>query len=125
MTQPEERRSTAQPRHTGITITLLAVLSLLNLLALIVLGLAWSDAADQGGDGLGFVAVAVILQLIAVSGLVAAWFKKLWGAWLYLGLQAFSLLLTLVIAPEALGFQSILPLILAGALAAQCKKAWS
>lgn len=126
MTHSDERRSTGQPRHTGITITLLAVLTLLNVLALVVLGLAWSDAVDHGqDDGLTFVVVAMILQLVAIGSLVAAWFKELWGAWLYLGLQAFGLLLTLAIAPEALGFQSVLPVILAGALAAQCKKAWS
>ncbi len=119
---------TARPRHTWQTIALLAVLTLLNVVALIALVVTWVDevdhGADFGDDTLNYLLFAGVLQAAAVTALVAAWFTRLWGAHLYLGVQAFALLVLLVAAPAAFGIQNVLPVVFAALLVAICGKAW-
>lgn len=118
----------AGPRHTWQIITVLALLTLVNTFALVILAVTWVDEVDHGADWgdkeLNYVVFATVLQAAAVGALVAAWFKRLWGAQVYLAIQGLALFILLITAPEAFGIQNIVPLVLAGVLVSMGGKAW-
>jgi peptidoglycan/LPS O-acetylase OafA/YrhL len=118
----------AGPRHTWQIIALLTLLTLLNAFALVALIFAWVDEVDHGGDWgdkeLNYIAFAAVLQAAAIGALVAAWFKRLWGAQVFLAIQVLALFILLITAPQAFGIQNMLPPVLAGLLVSLCGKAW-
>jgi peptidoglycan/LPS O-acetylase OafA/YrhL len=118
----------AGPRHNWQTITLLTLLTLANGFVFVALIFAWVDDVDHGGDWgdkeLNYIVFATVLQAAAVGALLAAWFKRLWGAQTYLAIQVLALFILLVTTPEAFSLQNLLSIALAGLLVSVCGKAW-
>lgn len=118
----------AGPRHTWQIITVLALLTLVNTFALVILAVTWVDEVDHGADWgdkeLNYVVFATVLQAAAVGALIVAWTKRLWGAQTYLAIQGLALFILLITAPEAFGIQNVLPVMFAGVLVSMGSRAW-
>ncbi|ROP42355.1 hypothetical protein [Saccharothrix texasensis] len=102
----------AEPRvkkGAGIVV-LLVLMTLANALVLVLGVVSWVDEVDHGaewGDGpLRLVVLLTSVSVVAVVGLLGAWFTRKWGPRLYVLTAGFSLLFGLLVSGGA-GFSPL------------------
>lgn len=102
----------AEPRarkSAGITL-LLVLMTFANVLVLVVSVTGWVDevehGAEWGDESLLLFAFSTLLSLVAITGLIGAWFTRAWGPRLYVITAGFSLLIGLLVSGGA-GFSPL------------------
>ncbi|XVS61348.1 hypothetical protein ACQPYE_23925 [Actinosynnema sp. CA-299493] len=102
----------AEPRvrKGGGIVVLLVLMTLANALVLVLGVVGWVDEVDHGAewgdDSLRLVVLLTAVSLVAVVGLVGAWFTRKWGPRLYVLTSGFSLLFGLLVSGGA-GFSPL------------------
>ncbi|QQQ73768.1 hypothetical protein IOD16_21175 [Saccharothrix sp. 6-C] len=102
----------AEPRvkKGGGIVVLLVLMTLANALVLVLGVVSWVDevdhGADWGDDPLRLVVLLTSVSVVAVVGLLGAWFTRKWGPRLYVLTAGFSLLFGLLVSGGA-GFSPL------------------
>jgi hypothetical protein len=92
-------------------IVLLVLMTIANVFMLVLGAVSWVEEVDHGADwghdsSLQAIVWLTLMSLVAVIGLVGAWFTRKWGPRLYVLTAGFSLLLGLLISGGA-GFSPL------------------
>jgi len=118
-------RPHVRPRKSGRVVAFLAVLTLANVGALLVVASALADASDHGDEELaGLLVLSMIVTVAGLVGLGGAWTTRKWGPRVYLAAVVLDRLAALVAVPESFTPIAIVGVLLAVVLVCIAESSW-